>query len=113
MQPTRCQTSIVSALPLLRLLIRRAPLPLANGQHQNDDPLIFDAVHQTIAGTAQFDLVAVLHTVKRIVWHLCPVSAHQEFQGMQTVSTVKNSELLPRFRPLLNAHLLHQPQLRQ
>ncbi len=102
------------------MLIHRAPLPLANGQHQDDYPLILDAIHQPIASTntTQFDLVAVLHTVKCIAWHSrTSLPLLKLFQKLKTDSTVELSEFLQRLRFLLNGffngHLLHQPQPRQ
>lgn len=60
MTPGPCAGLLVSGLPLLCLLIHRAALALANGKHQDDDPLILDAIDQPIPCPAQFDLIAVL-----------------------------------------------------
>jgi len=39
---------LVSALPLACLFIYRTTLTLSNGQHQDDDPFILDAIDQSI-----------------------------------------------------------------
>lgn len=46
----------ILGLPLPRLLVHRASLPLTDGEHQDDNPFILDAIHQPASNSAQFDL---------------------------------------------------------
>lgn len=48
--------------PLAGLTVYGAVLPVPDGNHNNHNSLVHDLIDESIAGSAQFDFVAVRHT---------------------------------------------------
>lgn len=111
-------SGLLLCLPILGRIVDAASFPLADGQHQDDNPSFFNAVNESVAGAAQFDLVAILHAVKRISRHSWPGLPFLELsQKLEADGAVELAQFFQRFWiPLdcvLNGHWRYLPRPRR
>lgn len=74
-------------------------LSLANGDHQNDQPIVDHLIDQSIADASQLDLVAIRHARELVGLDPWPGQAgFQFFRQLQPDRSVQAVEFLPRFQ---------------